>query len=110
MGQPPHRFITELNQRRHQRARATGDLLDETITGALRLVATRIDEGDSAAATALLRVVDKGHLHRARSGSGPTPLSTAARLTTALELDLLRDVMLPDHLVQIVEQNSADSD
>ena len=103
-------FITELDQRRHQSARATGDLLDQSIRSALRLVGARIEEGDLAAAIALLRVVDKGHLHHARSGRCATPLSTIARLASVLDNDLIADVMLPDHIVRIVEQNSADSD
>lgn len=57
-------FITELDQRRHQRARATGDLLDETVGSALQLLGARISEGDTSAAIALLRVIETGHLHR----------------------------------------------
>jgi hypothetical protein len=103
-------FITELGERRHQRARATGDLLDQTIASALRLIGARIDDGDLTAAIALLRVVDKGHLHRPRSGPRATPLSTTAQLAMALDHDLLTDVMLPDHVVRIIEQNSADAE
>ena len=103
-------FITELAQRRQQRAQATGDLLDETITAALRLLAERIDEGDTAAAIALLRLVDTGHLHRSSHRPAPSRLATTARLTQQLEGDLMVDAMLPDRLVQIVEQNSEDLD
>ena len=102
--------ITELGQRRHQRAKATSDLLDETISGALRLLAARIDEGDEAAAIAVLRVVDKGRLHRTPSGPAGTPLATAAQLTRALNLELLADSMLPDHLLQFVEKKSDESE
>jgi hypothetical protein len=44
------------------------------------------------------------------SGAPATPLSTTAQLSVAVENDLMTDVMLPDHIVQIVEQNSAKTD
>lgn len=101
-------FITELDERRQQRSRAVGDLLDEAVTSALQLVATRIGEGDGAAAIALLRIVDKARLQSTRSGRSASLLATTSRLTTAVEQELMCDAMLPEYLVQLVEQRSAD--
>ena len=60
-------FITELNQRRHQRNLSSADLLHSVIHDALRLLTQAISEGNVKAALSLLSRLDLQTIWKAGS-------------------------------------------
>ena len=70
----------------------------------------RLDDGDLAAAVALLRLVDKSVLCRQPSLRPVTALTTTNRLSDSLEMELMVDSLTPSRSVLTVEERSAAHD
>jgi hypothetical protein len=70
-------------------------------------VRARLDDGDLAAAVALLRLVDKSVLFRQASSRPVTALTTTNRLSDDLESELMLDSFTPGRSVLTVEERSA---
>ena len=100
-------FITEMGQRRQQRAKHLSDLVGEALIQAVTVVRAKLDDGDLAAAVALLRLVDKSVLFRQASSRPVTALTTTNRLSDDLESELMLDSFTPGRSVLTVEERSA---
>ena len=70
----------------------------------------RLDDGDLAAAVALLRLVDKSVLCRQPSLRPVAALTTTNRLSDSLEMELMVDSLTPSRSVLTVEKRSAAHD
>lgn len=70
----------------------------------------RLDDGDLAAAMALLRLVEKSALCRQPSARPATSLTTTTRLSGDLESELMLDSLTSGHAVVTIEARSAAHD
>ena len=102
-------FITELNQRRHQRNIASADLLHSVIHDALQLLSQAISEGDIKAALTLLSRLDLQTIWKTESTKAVTPLGVITELANQVESDMLMDLMVSARSIEIVENRSISS-
>ena len=99
-------FITELNQRRHQRDLASADLLHAVIHDALQLLAQAISEGDIKAAMTLLSRLDLQTMWKTGSPKTVTPLGVISELANQVDSDMLMDLMTTQRTIELVEDRS----
>ena len=99
-------FITELNQRRHQRDLASADLLHAVIHDALQLLAQAISEGDIKAAMTLLSRLDLQTMWKTGSPKTVTPLGVISELANQVDSDMLMDLMATQRTIELVEDRS----
>jgi hypothetical protein len=100
-------FITEVCQRRQQRSRHLSDLVGEALVQAVTVVRARLDDGDLAAAVALLRLVDESVLCYQSLLRPVTVLTTTNQLSDDLESELMLDSLTPGRSVLTVEEHYA---
>ena len=100
------RFITELNQRRHQRDQASADLLRKLVHSSLELIETAINEGDVKAAIALLSRLDLQAIWKIGVVKATTPLKVAAELARQVDNDTLSDLTATPRSIDLVEKRS----
>ena len=103
-------FITEMGQRRQQRSKHLSDLVGEALIQAVTVVRAKLDDGDLAAAVALLRLVDKSVLFSQASSRPVTVLTTTNRLSGDLESELMLDSFASGQAVFAIEDRSAAHD
>ena len=99
-------FITELNQRRHQRNLASADLLHSVIHDALQLLSQAISEGDVKAAMTLLSRLDLQTMWKTGSPKALTPLGVISELANQVDTDMLMDLMASPRSIELVEDRS----
>ena len=99
-------FITELNQRRHQRNLASADLLHSVIHDALQLLSQAISEGDVKSAMMLLSRLDLQTMWKTGSPKILTPLGVITDLANQVDSDMLMDLMASPRSIELVEERS----
>ena len=99
-------FITELNQRRHQRNLASADLLHSVIHDALQLLTQAISEGDVKAAMMLLSRLDLQTIWKIGSPKAMTPLGVITELANQVDSDIFMDLMSSAQSIELVEERS----
>ena len=99
-------FITELNQRRHQRNIASADLLHSVIHDALQLLSQAISEGDVKAALTLLSRLDLNAIRKAGLPKTLTPLGVITELANQVDSDIFMDLNTTQQSIKIVEKRS----
>ncbi len=100
-------FVTELNQRRHQRNLASADLLHSVIHDALQLLLQVISEGDVKAAMMLLSRLDLQTIWKIGSPKAMTPLGVITELANQVDSDMLMDLMASQRTIEFVEKRSS---
>ena len=100
-------FITELNQRRHQRNLASADLLHSVIHDALQLLSQAISEGDVKAAMTLLSRLDLQTIWKAGVPKTLTPLGVITELASQVDSDVLMDLMATSKSIEFIEERSS---
>ena len=99
-------FITEINQRRHQRNMASADLLHKLVYNALQLITNAINDGDIKAALSLLSRLDLQAIWKAGSPKAVTPLGVITDLAQQIDADILMDLMASPRSIELVEDRS----
>jgi hypothetical protein len=99
-------FIAEWNRRRRQRLAAAGERLHEVTGAALDAVAESINDGDTATALALIRIVGVEHLLSAARPGPPTPLGVHQDLAADLRSDLVGEMFVTEEVSWMVERDS----
>ena len=99
-------FITELNQRRHQRNIASADLLHSVIHDALQLLSQAIREGDIKAAMTLLSRLDLHTIWKTGSPKAVTPLGVITELANQVDSDMLMDLTASPRAIEFIEERS----
>ena len=99
-------FIAEWNRRRKQRLAAAGERLHEVTVAALDAVMEGINNGDTATALALIRIVGVEHLLSAAQPGPPTALGVHQDLAADLRSDLMGEMFVPEKISWIVERDS----
>ena len=103
-------FITELNQRRHQRDLASADLLHKLVHDSLQLISDVIAGGNIKAALTLLSRLDFKMMWKSGSPKAVTPLSVIAMLAQRIDGDLTNDLFVSERANEIVELLSQESE
>ena len=99
-------FIAEWNRRRRQRLAAAGERLHEVTVAALDAVAESINDGDTATALALIRIVGVEHLLSAARPGPSTPMGVHQDLAADLRSDLVGEMFVSEEISRIVEDDS----
>ena len=99
-------FITELNQRRHQRNLASADLLHSVIQDALRLLTQAISEGNVKAALSLLSRLDLQTIYKAGSPKTVTPLAVISDLANKKESSVIMNSFVSSNFIDFIEKES----
>ena len=99
-------FIAEWNRRRKQRLAAAGERLHEVTVAALDAVAESINDGDTATALALIRIVGVEHLLSAAQPGPSTPMGVHQDLAADLRSDLVGEMFVSEEISRIVEDDS----
>ena len=99
-------FIAEWNRRRRQRLAAAGERLHEVTVAALDAVAESINDGDTATALALIRIVGVEHLLSAARPGPFTPMGVHQNLAANLRSDLFGEMFVSEEISWMVERDS----
>ena len=99
-------FIAEWNRRRKQRLAAAGERLHEVTVAALDAVAESINDGDTAAALAFIRIVGVEHLLSAAQPGPTSPMGVHQDLAADLRSDLFGEMLVGEEISRIVEDDS----
>lgn len=99
-------FITELNQRRHQRNIASADLLNKLVYRSLEIVADAINEKDAKTAMTLLSQLDLKEIWKAGSPKAITPLGVITELARFIESDIYLELLASPEAIEIVENKA----
>ena len=99
-------FIAEWNRRRRQRLAAAGERLHEVTVAALDAVAESINDGDTAAALAFIRIVGVEHLLSAAQPGPTTSMGVHQGLAADLRSDLFGEMFVSEEISRIVEDDS----
>ena len=99
-------FIAEWNRRRKQRLAAAGERLHEVTGAALDAVAESINDGDTAAALAFIRIVGVEHLLSAAQPGPTSPMGVHQDLAADLRSDLFGEMLVGEEISRIVEDDS----
>ena len=99
-------FITELNQRRHQRNIASADLLHAVIYDALQLLSKSISEGNTKGAITLLSRLDLQTIWKTGVPKSLTPLGVITELANQVDSDILMDLTASPRSIELVEERS----
>ena len=99
-------FIAEWNRRRRQRLAAAGERLHEVTVAALDAVAESINDGDTAAALAFIRIVGVEHLLSAAQPGPTSPMGVHQDLAADLRSDLFGEMLAGEEISRIVEDDS----
>ena len=99
-------FIAEWNRRRKERLAAAGERLHEVTVAALDAVAESINDGDTATALALIRIVGVDHLMSAAQPGPTTPMGVHQDLAADLRSDLVGEMFVNEEISWMVERES----
>jgi hypothetical protein len=99
-------FIAEWNRRRKQRLATAGERLHQVTVAALDAVAESINDGDTTAALAFIRIVGVEHLLSAAQPGPTTPMGVHQDLAADLRSDLFGEMLVGEEISRIVEDDS----
>jgi hypothetical protein len=102
-------FIAKINELRAERLQSCADELQTSVRKALELVTKTIDEGHTAVALGLLKLVGVDHLRTARTSEPSKPDSVRHQLLRDTYLDLLEDNDYPDFIASRVDSEAKEA-